>query len=250
MRCTWSKGYRVHEVQQVWIICCSVFSHIDDIKALIGQYDIVIVPYKETIMKEMKKMDMNVLVIIPKIHRYSEIIEYFVEDMKSNLLKAELEKWKQNIFIPINNNMDFITLDTGEFLTNSIDEIMEHPLGYNYPSNWLSSKRFVFDKSDLEAYAQDSNLIMLLLEITKYSGDIVCISSNIEGIKLSNELYIKGITANWYYKELEMLKQMSVNVIEINNRTLGCPKDVNGDIDWKAIRQQLVIQHLLPKYQQ
>lgn len=43
---------------------------------------------------------------------------------------------------------------------------------------------------------------------------------------------------------------MSVNVIEINNRTLGCPKDVNGDIDWKATRQRLVIQQLLPKYQQ
>ena len=40
--------------------------HISDIKSLIGQYDIVIVPYEETIMKEMKKMDMNVLVIIPK----------------------------------------------------------------------------------------------------------------------------------------------------------------------------------------
>lgn len=40
---------------------------IDNIKSLIGQYDIVIVPYKETIMSKMKKMDMNVLVVIPKV---------------------------------------------------------------------------------------------------------------------------------------------------------------------------------------
>lgn len=64
--------------------------HIDDIKSLIGQYDIVIVPYEETIMKEMKKMDMNVLVVIPKVHRYIEIIEHFVEDMSPSL--ADLEK--------------------------------------------------------------------------------------------------------------------------------------------------------------
>lgn len=101
--------------------------HIDDIKSLIGQYDIVIVPYEETIMKEMKKMDMNVLVVIPKVHRYTEIIEHFVEDMSPSL--ADLEKWKKNIFIPIANNMDFIVLDTGEFLTNSIDRVMKSPLG-------------------------------------------------------------------------------------------------------------------------
>ena len=75
----------------------------------------------------MKKMDMNVLVVIPKVHRYTEIIEHFVEDMSPSL--ADLEKWKKNIFIPIANNMDFIVLDTGEFLTNSIDRVMKSPLG-------------------------------------------------------------------------------------------------------------------------
>lgn len=223
---------------------------IDNIKSLIGQYDIVIVPYKETIMSKMKKMDMNVLVVIPKVHRYSEVIELFIEDMKNNPLKAELEVWKQNIFVPITNNMDFISLDTGKVLENSIDEIMEYPLGYNYPNNWLSSRKFMFDKLDLEAYAQDSNLIRLLIEITKHSGDIACISSDGKGLNLPHKVYVRGISAEDYYKETEIFSQMTENVIEINCRTLGCPKDTDGNIDWKAIRQRLVIQSILPKYRQ
>lgn len=223
---------------------------IDNIKSLIGQYDIVIVPYKETIMSKMKKMDMNVLIVIPKVHRYSEVIEFFIEDMKNNPLKAELEVWKQNIFVPITNNMDFISLDTGKVLENSIDEIMEYPLGYNYPNNWLSAKKFMFDKLDLEAYAQDSNLIRLLIEITKHSGDIACISSDGRGLNLPHKVYVRGISAEDYYKETEIFSQMTENVIEINCRTLGCPKDTDGNIDWKAIKQKLVIQQLLPKYRQ
>ena len=195
-------------------------------------------------------MDMNVLVVIPKVHRYSEVIEFFIEDMKNNPLKAELEVWKQNIFVPITNNMDFISLDTGKVLENSIGEIMEYPLGYNYPNNWLSAKKFMFDKLDLEAYAQDSNLIRLLIEITKHSGDIACISSDGRGLNLPHKVYVRGISAEDYYKETEIFSQMSENVIEINCRTLGCPKNINGDIDWKAIRQRLVIQQLLPKYRQ
>ena len=229
--------------------------HIDNIKSLIGQYDIVIVPYEETVMKEMKKIDMNVLAVIPKVHRYTEIIEHFVEDMSPSL--ADLEKWKQNIFIPIANNMDFIVLDTGEFLTNSIDRVMKSPIGYNYPSNWLLSKKFVLDKADLETYAQDSNFKRLMLEIAKYSGSVAYVSSDVvhdfssdSGICLSNKVYVKRITAENYYREIELFKQLSENVIEINSRILGCPKDENGLIDWKLVRQQLVIQHLLPKYQQ
>lgn len=223
---------------------------IDNIKSLIGQYDIVIVPYKETIISKMKKMDMNVLVVIPKVHRYSEVIELFIEDMKNNLLRAELEVWKQNIFVPIINNIDFISLDTGRIMENSINEIMESPLGYNYPSNWLSSKKFMFDKLDLEAYYHDNDLKRLLLEITKYSGNVACISSNGKSINLPNKVFVRGIAAKDYYKETELFSQMTENVIEINCRTLGCPKDINGDIDWKAIRQRLVIQQLLPKYRQ
>lgn len=229
--------------------------HIDDIKSLIGQYDIVIVPYEETIMKEMKKMDMNVLVVIPKVHRYTEIIEHFVEDMNPSL--ADLEKWKKNIFIPIANNMDFIVLDTGEFLTNSIDRVMKSPLGYNYPNNWLLAKRFVLDGVDLEVYGQNSDFKRLLLEITKYAGTLVYVSSDVvdsssedDGICLSNKVYVKRVTAEYYRREIELFKQLSENVIEINSRILGCPKDENGLIDWKLVRQQLVIQHLLPKYQQ
>lgn len=223
---------------------------INNIKSLIGQYDIVIVPYKETIMSKMKKMDMNVLVVIPKVHRYSEVIELFIEDMKNNPLKAESKAWKQNVFVPITNGMDFIALDTGRILENSLDEIMEHPLGYNYPSNWLSAKKFIFDKLDLEAYYHDSDLKRLLLEITKYSGDVACISSDGKSISLPDKVFIRGMSAEDYYKETEIFSQMAENVIEINCRTLGCPKDVNGDIDWKAIRQKLVIQQLLPKYRQ
>ena len=230
--------------------------HIDDIKSLIGQYDIVIVPYEETIMKEMKKMDMNVLVVIPKVHRYTEIIEHFVEDMNPSL--ADLEKWKQNIFIPIANNMDFIVLDTGEFLTNSLDVIMKSPLGYNYPNNWLIAKRFVFDETDLKTYDQDSNFKKLILEIAGYAGTLVYVSSNYNvdfvavdaGVSLFDKVYVKRITAEYHYREIELFKQLSENIIEINSRVLGCPKDENGLIDWKAVRQQLVIQHLLPKYQQ
>lgn len=229
--------------------------HISDIKSLIGQYDIVIVPYEETIMKEMKKIDMNVLVIIPKVHRYIEIIGHFVEDMSPSL--ADLEKWKQNIFIPIANNMDFIVLDTGEFLTNSIDRVMKSPLGYNYPSNWLLTKRFMFDGTDLEVYGQNSDFKRLLLEITKYAGTLVYVSSDVvdsssedDGICLPNKVYVKRVTAEYYRREIELFKQLSENVIEINSRVLGCPKDENGLIDWKLVRQQLVIQHLLPKYQQ
>ena len=70
------------------------------------------------------------------------------------------------------------------------------------------------------------------------------------GICLSNKVYVKRITAENYYREIELFKQLSENVIEINSRILGCPKDENGLIDWKLVRQQLVIQHLLPKYQQ
>lgn len=220
----------------------------DDIKSLIGQYDIVIVPYKETIMKE---MDMNVMAVIPKIHRYSEVIELFIEDMKNNPLKTELEAWKQNVFVPITNNMDFITLDTGEFLDNSLDEIMKSPLGYNYPSNWLVAKKFIFDKLDFEQYGKDFHLKNLLLEIAEYSGNIVCVSSDGEGISLSKEVHVKGITAEKYYKEIEIFKQLSENVvIVINSRILGCPKDEDGIIDWRLVRQQLVNQYLLPKYQQ
>lgn len=185
---------------------------IDDIESLIWQYDIVIVPYEETIMREMKKRNINVLVVIPKIHRYSEVIELFIEDMKNNPLKAELETWKQNVFVPITNNMDFITLDTGEFLDNSLDEIMKSPLGYNYPSNWLVAKKFIFDKIDLEQYGKDFHLKNLLLEIAEYSGNIACVSSNGEGISLSKEVYVKGITAEKYYKEIEIFKQLSENV--------------------------------------
>lgn len=170
--------------------------------------------------------------------------------MKNNPLKAGLEVWKQNIFVPITNNMDFISLDTGKVLENSIGEIMESPLGYNYPNNWLSYKKFVFDKLDLEAYTQDNNLIRLLVEITKYSGDIACISSSGKGLNLPRKVYVRGISAEDYYKETEIFSQMTENVIEINCRTLGCPKDTDGNIDWKAIRQKLVIQQLLPKYRQ
>ena len=222
---------------------------IDDIESLIGQYEIVIVPYKETIMKEMKKMDMNVMVVIPKIHRYSEVIELFIEDMKNNPLKTELEAWKQNVFVPITNDMDFIALDTGEFLDNSLDEIMKSPLGYNYPSNWLVAKKFIFDKIDLEQYGKDFHLKNLLLEIAEYSGNIACVSSNGEGISLSKEVYVKGITTEKYYREIEIFKQLSENgVIAINSRILGCPKDKDGIIDWWLVRQQLVNQYLLPKY--
>ena len=229
--------------------------HISDIKSLIGQYDIVIVPYEETIMKDMKKIGMNVLVVIPKVHRYTEIIEHFVEDMSPSL--ADLEKWKQNIFIPIANNMNFIVLDTGEFLTNSIDRVMKFPLGYNYPSNWLLNKRFVFDESDLKVYNQNSDFKRLLLEITKYAGTLVYVSSDVvdsssedDGICLPNKVYVKRVTAEYYRREIELFKQLLENVIEINSRILGCPKNENGLIDWKLVRQQLVIQHLLPKYQQ
>lgn len=232
--------------------------YIDEIKALIGQYDIVIVPYEETIMKEMKKMDMNVLVVIPKVHRYSEIIKDFIDDMNNNPLEAEMEKWKENIFIPIDNHMDFISLDTGEFLTNSIDLIMKSPLGYNYPDNWLIAKRFVFDEADLKTYDQDSNFKKLILEIAGYAGTLVYVSSNYNvdfvavdaGVSLFDKVYVKRITAEYHYREVELFKQLSENAIEINSRILGCPKDENGLIDWKLIRQQLVIQHLLPKYQQ
>lgn len=229
--------------------------HISDIKSLIGQYDIVIVPYEETIMKEMKKMDMNVLVVIPKVHRYTEISEHFVEDMSPSL--ADLEKWKQNIFIPIASNMDFIVLDTGEFLANSIDRVMKSPLGYNYPSNWLLTKRFVLDGADLETYGQNSDFKRLLLEITEYAGTVMYVTSDVidsssmdSGICLSNKVYVKRITAEYYRREIELFKQLSENVIEINSRILGCPKNENGLIDWKLVRQQLVIQYLLPKYQQ
>lgn len=198
----------------------------------------------------MKKMDMNVLVVIPKVHRYLEVIEFFIEDMKNNPLKAGLEVWKQNIFVPITNNMDFISLDTGKVLENSIISLMEYPLGYNYPNNWLFAKKFMFDKLDLEAYAQDSNLIRLLIEITKHSGDIACISSDGRELNLPHKVYVRGISAEDYYKETEIFSQMTENVIEINCRTLGCPKDTDGNIDWKAIRQKLVIQQLLPKYRQ
>ena len=224
---------------------------IDNIESLIGQYDIVIVPYKETIIREMKKHNINVLIIIPKIHRYSEVIELFIEDMKNNPLKAELETWKQNVFVPITNNMDFITLDTGEFLDNSLDEIMKSPLGYNYPSNWLVAKKFIFDKLDFEQYGKDFHLKNLLLEIAEYSGNVVCVSSDGEGISLSKEVYIEGITAEKYYREIEIFKQLSENgVIAINSRILGCPKDEDGIIDWRLVRQQLVNQYLLPKYRQ
>lgn len=222
--------------------------HIIDIKSLIGQYDVVIVPYEETIMKEMKKIDMNVLAVIPKVHRYSEILENFIDDMSSGPSKSDIEQWKRNIFIPIDNHMDFITLDTGEFLTNSIDKIMKSPIGYNYPKNWLSTKRFVFDRSDIEAYSQDSNFEGLLLEITEYSGEIICISLDGDGMHLSNEIYVKGMTIEKYYEEMILSKKMSENTIEINSRTLVCPKDENGLIDWNSVRQQLVIQHMLPKY--
>ena len=228
---------------------------ISNIKSLIGRYDIVIVPYEEVIMKEMKKMNMNVLVVIPKVHRYPEIIEYFVEDMSPSL--ANLEKWKQNIFIPIANNMDFIVLDTGEFLTNSIDRVMKSPLGYNYPNNWLLTKRFMLDRADLEVYGQNSDFKRLLLEIIEYAGTIMYVTSDVinssssdDGICLPNKVYVKRITAESYQREVELFKQLSENVIEINSRVLGCPKDENGLIDWKLVRQQLVIQHLLPKYQQ
>ena len=108
----------------------------------------------------------------------------------------------------------------------------------------------MFDKLDLEAYAQDSNLIRLLIEITKHSGDIACISSDGRGLNLPHKVYVRGISAEDYYKETEIFSQMTENVIEINCRTLGCPKDTNGDVDWKAIRQRLVVQQLLPKYRQ
>ena len=226
-------------------------NRIDDIKSLIGQYDIVIVPYEEVIMKEMKKMDMNVLVVIPTVHRYLEILKNFIEDMSSNPLEsADIEQWKRKIFIPIDNHMDFIVLDTGKFLTNSIDEIIESPLGYNYPNNWLLTKKFVLDETDLKKYCQNSDFKRLLLEITKYAGSITCISRGGDGISLSNKVYVRGMTVENYYKEMEIFKQMPENVIEINSRILGCPKDENGLIDWKEVRRQLVIQHLLPKYQQ
>ena len=226
-------------------------NRIDDIKSLIGQYDIVIVPYEEVIMKEMKKMDMNVLVIIPTVHRYLEILKDFIEDMSDNPLEsADIEQWKRKIFIPIDNHINFTVLDTGKFLTDSIDEIMESPLGYNYPSNWLITKRFVLDGADIKEYCQNSDFKRLLLEITKYAGSITCISRSGDGISLSNKVYVKGITVENYYKEMEVFKQMSENVIEINSRILGCPKDENGLIDWKAVRRQLVAQHLLPEYQQ
>ena len=89
-----------------------------------------------------------------------------------------------------------------------------------------------------------------MIEITKHSGDIACISSDGRGLNLPHKVYVRGISAEDYYKETEIFSQMTKNVIEINCRILGCPKDVNGDIDWKAIRQKLVIQQLLPKYRQ
>ena len=225
--------------------------YIDDIQSLIGQHDIVIVPYEEEVMKEMRKMDMNVLVVIPKVSRYSEIRKDFVEDMSNDPSAAELERWKQNIFIPIANDMDFITLDGGEFMINSIDKIMKSPIGYNYPSNWLITKRFVFDEADVRMYNQDFDFKRLLLEITKYAGDVAYVSSSSnDRIGLFNKIYVRGITAEDYYKEVETFKQLSENVIEINSRVLGCPKDENGLIDWKLVRQQLVNQYLLPQYRQ
>lgn len=82
------------------------------------------------------------------------------------------------------------------------------------------------------------------------SSDVVDSSSEDDGICLSNKVYVKRITAEYYRREIELFKQMSENVIEINSRILGCPKDENRLIDWKLVRQQLVIQYLLPKYQQ
>ena len=223
-------------------------SNIDDVKSLIGEYDLVIVPYEEAIMKEMKTMYMNFLVVIPKMYRYSEVLDEFARDTDS--IQAGTEEWEHNVFIPINNGMNFMALDTGEFLTNSLDKIMVSPLGYNYPSNWLISKKFVLDRTDVERYKQNSNFKKLLLEITKYGGNVVCISLEGDGISLSNKVSIAGITTTEYYKEIDVFKQMSDNTIEINSRTLGCPRGENGLINWVLVRQQLVSQHLLPQYKQ
>ena len=61
---------------------------------------------------------------------------------------------------------------------------------------------------------------------------------------------ITGITATEYYKEVAVFRQMSDNTIEINSRTLECPKGENGLVNWVLVRQQLVSQHLLPQYRQ